>query len=273
MKRLLMAVLLAVLALSSSGCALMMASDIGHEGGSASLSDVAARADSSVRFKGPKPDVGYTTPPARDDDEPPPPPEPGPPGPPHPPAPRNHRLFANLVLGGGALGGREYDGFSTLGLAVGGYPEPRMRVDGTATINSLAFSDEAYLYESLREPVELNLDVSFRYYLTPDRTLMGLYGVAGLGTGTLFWDYARPVTVIEDDAPKTLSDDRLNYFSFFGGAGGSLLQTRYVHVGGNLVGGVRFYGWHTASGLRNDMLPATGYMKLLFELGFRVAKV
>ena len=99
---------------------------------------------------------------------------------------------------------------------------------------------------------------------------MGLYPEIGVGTGTLFWDYAKPVTVIENGAPRTLGGDQLNYFSVFGGAGISLLQTRYVHVGGNLIGGARFYGWHTRSGLENNMLKTTGFVKALVELSFRV---
>ena len=78
------------------------------------------------------------------------------------------------------------------------------------------------------------------------------------------------VTITEDGRPKTLRDDRINYFSCFGGAGMSLLQTRYVHVGGNVVGGVRFYGWHTDSGLENNLLETTGFMKALLEISFRV---
>jgi hypothetical protein len=82
-----------------------------------------------------------------------------------------------------------------------------------------------------------------------------------------------PTTVTENGAAKTLIEDQINYFSFFGGAGMSLMQTRFLHVGGNLSGGVRFYGWHSRSGLKNDMLKTTGYFKALIELSFRIAKV
>jgi hypothetical protein len=192
---------------------------------------------------------------------------------PRPPTPKTHPLFVGVVGGGGALGGQDYEGFTTGGLAFGGYPQPQVRVDGTATFNDITFNHQRYLGQALTETGEMNLDVTVRYYLTRDRTFMGIYPLAGLGTGTLFWDYAKPVTVTENGAPKTLTEDRINYFSFFGGAGMSLMQTRFVHVGGNLSGGVRFYGRHTESGLKNDMLKTTGYFKALIELSFRVAKV
>lgn len=283
MRSLAIAALLVFLALGSSGCAVMMLGT-GHEGGSGSLSDAARQAtrDSTDRKRERPPDVGYTVPPEvevgvdvsasepAEGLEPMAPTEP----PVRPiPSPKTHRLFAGLVLGGGALGGREYDGFSTVGLCVGGYPEPRVRVDGTFTVNEIAFREQTYLYHAFQNTGELSLDITARYYLTPDKTFMGAYPLAGIGTGTLFWDYDKPVTVIEDGAPKQVDSDRINYFSLFGGAGVSLMQFGYLHVGGNLVGGVRFYGWHTGGGLDNDMLRPTGYLKALIELSFRVAKV
>lgn len=60
-------VLLSCLAFSASGCAVMMLEE-GHEGGSGSLSDVAAQArrDSTTRTKARPPEVGYTVPAAAD---------------------------------------------------------------------------------------------------------------------------------------------------------------------------------------------------------------
>lgn len=279
-------VLLSCLAFCASGCAVMMLGE-GHEGGSGTLSRAAAqaRADSTTRTRARPPDVGYTVPPSVEvgvTAEAGPAPgmalgtEPGiaPVAPaPRPPTPRTRPLYAGLVCGGGALNGQDYDGFGTVGLSFGGYPQPQVRVDGTATADGLGFRNQGSLDQAFKEPFELNLDITVRYYLTRDRTLMGIYPLAGVGTGTLFWDYARPVTVIEDGQPRQLGDDRINYFSFFGGAGMSLLQTRYVHVGGNLSGGVRFYGRHTESGLKNDLFKTTGYVRALIELSFRVARV
>jgi hypothetical protein len=192
---------------------------------------------------------------------------------PRPPAPKTRPLFVGLVGGGGALGGQDYDGFTAGGLCFGGYPQPQVRVDGTVTFNDVLFKSEGYLGQVFTEAGEVNLDIAVRYYLTRDQTFMGIYPLAGLGTGTLFWNYATPVTVIENGAPRTLTDDQINYFLVFGGAGMSLMQTRFLHLGGYVSGGVRFYGHHAESGLQNDMLKTTGYFKALIELTFRVAKV
>ena len=53
----------------------------------------------------------------------------------------------------------------------------------------------------------------------------------------------------------------------------SLMQTRYVELGGNLAGGVRFHGRHAESGLKIDTLRTTGYLKALTGLSIRVANV
>jgi len=269
-------ILIPCLGLSVSSCAVMMAGQ-GHEWGSGQLSDAAAQAhpDSMRKYKVPPPDVGYTVPPSvevvvENESTYEPGFGPGTETGMSPPAARAARIpqgrrlpvLASIVAGGGTLGGTDYDGFSTVGIALGGYPSQRTRVDVLGTINGVNFKGEGLLGEAFKNAAELSLDLTVRYYLTEDHTLMGFYPEAGIGTGTLFWDYARPVTVIENDAPKTLSDDRLNYFSLFGGAGVSLLQTRY--------GGVRFYGWHSKSGLENNMLKTTGYLKGLVEVSFRV---
>lgn len=282
LRRVLPLVILSCIGLTSPGCAVMMRGS-GHEGGSGALSDAAllARPDSAskTRRKIPPPDVGYTTPSHAEERATGEPgftarTEPGPPSDANtagPVAASTHRpLLASLVAGGGALGGADYDGFSTAGLSLGGYPQPRLRVDCTGTINRVRFTGEGLLGQAFTHSGELNLDLSLRYYLTRDHTLLGLYLLAGIGMGALFWDYAKPVTVVENGARKTLTDDRINYYSLYGGAGISLLQTRYVHVGGNLIGGTRLYGDHTGSGLQNNLLKTTGFVRAMIEVSFRV---
>ncbi len=270
-------VLLLCLTLSSSGCAVMMLGT-GHEGGSASLGDAAAQVhpDSTTRTKDQPLDVGYTVPPSASAvvEEVPETPEAASLAPEDEPTkaakrPDGHFL-AGVLGGGGAFGGQDYDGFSTAGLAIGGYPAPQWRIDLAGTYDDIKFKGEGLLDQAFQDAFDLNLDLTVRYYLTKDQTFMGVYPLAGLGTGTLFWDYGRPVTVMEDGAPKTLDGDRLNHFSFFGGAGISLLQTRYLHLGGNLTGGVRIYGWHTGSGLKNDLLKPTGFARLMIEASYKV---
>ncbi len=287
---------------SSSGCAVLMLGS-GHEGGSASLSDAIAQSDSSKKVR--PLDVGYTKPAVVEIEaeevpsEPPAPmapitealpdsgeifegafeadsgattsvPETSLPAP-LPPKRESQQqpLLIGLVGAGGALGGRAYDGYGLLGITVGGFVQPHLRVDGIASISGFEFSDESVLGHHLKDPIELNLDVTVRYYPTAGHTFMGPYALAGAGTGTLFWFYQTPILVEEDGALKKVEDDRLNHFSFYGGAGLSLVQTSHLHMGVNVVGGVRFYGWHTGAGLRNDMLKTTGFVRTAVEVQYR----
>ncbi len=277
---------------SATGCAIggLLLNQGGHEDGSGTLSGAAsqARSDSTTKVRDePPPDVGWRTPPTTEVEvepvaEPLAPTEGMAPGESVAPdeataprakyqAPKTRRLFVGIVGGGGDLGGQAYNGYDVGGLMFGGYPEPRMRVDGLLTGDVLYLRGP--LGRSFEDPGGINLDVTFRYYLTPDKTFLGLYPLVGVGTGTLMWNYPRPVTVIEDGKPKQIEDDMLNHFSIFGGVGASLAQFRWMHVGGSLQGGVRWYGWHTDSGLKNDTFPATGFFRVLVEVTVPVAKV
>lgn len=174
-------------------------------------------------------------------------------------------LYAGLVFGGGSLSGRDYDGFGTLGLSLGGYLRPRVRIDGMVTLDGLEFKQPGAISDAFTEAGEMSLDVTLRYDLT-----RGIYPLAGMGVGTMFWDYTKPVTVIEEGAPRAVGYDGIFYGSIFGGAGMTLLSTRYLTLGSSLTGGVRLYGGSMGSGLKNDLLKATGFTKFLLEVNCRI---
>ncbi|HEY2954697.1 MAG TPA: hypothetical protein VGK89_05570, partial [Candidatus Eisenbacteria bacterium] len=123
--------------------------------------------------------------------------------------------------------------------------------------------------QGLKDEVELAADLSVRYYLTPPHTFMGVYPLGGFRFGTLFWSYRKPVNVIADGGPKTIEDDYLNYFGFYGGLGVSLIQARHFSTGLNLTGGFRTYEDNTFEGFRNTLFPTTGYTQVSFEAIYR----
>jgi hypothetical protein len=177
-----------------------------------------------------------------------------------------------VVFGGGPLGGKGYDGFGTAGLSLGGYPRPRIRVDGIATFSGVAFLPDSAPGKAFQdaEAAEFGLDLTARYDPPNDEALLRIYPLVGVGAGTMFWDYAKPVTVIEDGAPTTVGYDGVFYFSFYGGAGAALVLTPYLTVGGSVTGGTRLYDQSMGSGLKNDLLKTTGFGKVLLELNYRV---
>ena len=287
---LVLALLLSLLvsSLLCSGCALV-GGGTEHDYGSASLSGAAqaARGDSTRKLRRGEPekpahagDVGWTPPPGYDrrthadsnidsyDDD------------------NDHRgttpvahdasspggefhPLLGLVLSGGSLGGRSYDGFGGVGLDLGGFIGSRWRADLVGSATSVNFAGQSVAGQSFNNEMELAVDINTRFYVTPAHTLMGLYPIIGTRIGTLFWDLARPITVTENGDPKIVKSDWVNYMSFYGGAGVSLMQIRHMHVGLNVTGGIKIYGWQTNQGFSNDLLPATGFVQTMVETTYR----
>ena len=113
------------------------------------------------------------------------------------------------------------------------------------------------------------LDVSGRYYLTAGHTFLGAYPIAGVRFGTLFWNYAKPVPIVENGVRRTVDSDQINHFSTYGGFGFGLIQTRHVQIGAQLLGGARFYSWTSQAGFSNTLFPAAGFAQVRFEGGLR----
>jgi hypothetical protein len=185
----------------------------------------------------------------------------------HSAAPVARPLYVGLVFGGGSLNGGDYDGFGTLGLSLGRYLRPRVRIDGTVMTDGLGFKPQGTLGQAFTEAgaADVGLDVTVRYDLTKS-----LHLLAGVGAGSMFWNYTKPVTVIEDGTPRAVGYDGIFYGSFYGGAGMTLLRTRDVTVGGSLTGGARVYAGSMGSGLKNDLLKSTGFTRILLEVNYRV---
>jgi len=179
------------------------------------------------------------------------------------------RGFFGLALGGGSFGGQEYEGFGVGGLDLGGYLTSRWRVDLGLLVLSPNLTATSVAGQGLKGEFELVADLSARYYLTPSHTFMAVYPLGGMRFGTLFWSYRKPVNVIADGGPKTISDDYLNYFGLYGGLGVSLVQTRHFSTGFNLTSGFRAYDDKTFEGFRNTLFPTTGYTQLGFEVIYR----
>jgi hypothetical protein len=187
-------------------------------------------------------------------------------------APKPRRLYAGVVFGGGAWTSEDNDGFGTLGLSLGGYPRPRVRVDGIVTFNGIAFLPDSALGKAFRnaEAEEIGLDLTARYDPPGDEARLRIYPLVGVGAGTMFWKYSKPVTVTQDGAPKAVGYDGIFYFSFFGGGGATLQLTRNLGLAGSVTGGTRLYDQSLGSGSMNDLLKPTGFLRILLELNCRV---
>jgi hypothetical protein len=266
---------LALVAFGATGCAILGGGD--HEFGKSSLSDAAAQArpdTAKVRRDEAKArseplDVGWKVP---DDEESPPSasPEEGEPTEPGSwSSLESLRMVFGLVGGGGALGGASYDGYGMGGIDLGAVSGGRWRTDLIGSVGGVSFAGPSVAGQSFTNEFELALDVTVRRYLTPSHTAFGLYPIAGTRFGTLFWDFAQPITVIEDGQPRQIESDQVDFFSLYGGAGASFLQVRHFTLGAHLTAGLRLYSWRTRQGLSNDLFPATGFAQLMVEAGYR----
>lgn len=133
--------------------------------------------------------------------------------------PKPRRLHAGVVFGGGAWTSEDNDGFGTLGLSVGGYPRPRVRVDAIVAFDDIAFLPDSALGKAFRnaEAREVGLDLTARYDPPDADARIRLDPLVGVGAGTMFWNYADPVTVVDGAASRTVGYDGIFYFSFYGG--------------------------------------------------------
>jgi hypothetical protein len=181
----------------------------------------------------------------------------------------SRHFHLDLVGAGGALGGNQYDGVAIGGIGAGGY-EGRVRYDIVGQISSVNFAGESLAGQGLTHGNDLALDVSGRYYLTAGHTFMGLYPLAGVRFGTLFWSFRKDIHVVVDGENRSIGNDFVNWWAFYAGAGASLIQTRHFHLGVNVVGGVRLYDDRTFEGLQNDLFPSTGFSQIGLEatIGF-----
>jgi hypothetical protein len=269
MTRMLRRSVLLPLAFLCGGCAIFGGGSPEHYGGSATLTEAAREAAKDSSDKHRRLDVGDPVPTypgssvsvgsegLTDEDS----------GTPHEssgdssPTPK----VLGVVGGGGSLGGIEFEGFGFGGLDFGFFGSDHLRIDLAGMILSPNLSATSVAGQGLTDELELAADLSARYYLTPPHTFLGVYPLAGMRFGTLFWSYRNPILVTADGGPKTIQDDYLNYYGLYGGLGVSLVQTRHFTTGVHLTAGFRAYDENTFEGFHNNLFPTTGYTQIAFE--------
>jgi hypothetical protein len=165
-----------------------------------------------------------------------------------------------------------YDTYDALAIGIGGYPRPHVRLDGLATFNEIYFKPGSapattYRSESVKD-VGVNLVACF--YPTPKLDPPGLYPLAGVGVGTVFWDYVTPVPSTGPGAAAMLTHDGVFYSTAFAGVGARVVRSQFVDVNLSAVWGMRVFGAHLGSESENDRFRNVAYARVLLELGHRI---
>jgi hypothetical protein len=173
-----------------------------------------------------------------------------------------------LVFGGGSLTGDEVDGFLITGVQGGVFfIQDRARVDIRGLVMPTNLTAASGIAGGLQDEVEFAFDVAARLYATPAHTFMGLYGTGGLRLGILTFRYKNPILVDDGFGDiDTIHGDNIKYLAPFLGFGVTLMQTRFVHVGGNLTGGYKFYEGITGEGFSNDVLDDEFFAQVMLNL-------
>jgi hypothetical protein len=156
------------------------------------------------------------------------------------------------------------------GLAISGqiFPMSQLRAGGGFYVLSLDPDTSPAVNSGLRDFGEIGLEASARYYLTRDYTFMGLYLLGGLRVGLLSWDYRTPITIVDGEEQETIDSDRVTTWGLYTGIGLAPIQLRHLHIGANVVAGLRVHGGTTREGFANDLLGDVGYLQLRFESSY-----
>ena len=82
------------------------------------------------------------------------------------------------------------------------------------------------------------------------------------------WKFANPVTVENADGSlEEIKDDDLIANSIYVGFGVSPLQTNWMFLTTELIGGLRTYHENTTQGLHNDLFDSVGFVELRIMAG------
>jgi hypothetical protein len=167
-------------------------------------------------------------------------------------------------LAGDALA--RYRGFS---MTVHGYPESRLRAGGGIYFLWPDVGTSPAISPGLLDFSEIGLVANARYYATKDQTFMGLYALGGIRFGLFNWDYATPLSVVNDDGrTEEIDHDNLYVWGLLTGVGASPIQIRHLHVGASVIVGLRFYGDTTTEGFENDLFADVGYTQFQIETSY-----
>jgi hypothetical protein len=181
------------------------------------------------------------------------------PGPPRPP------FFMGLVAGTGSASGAQFAQHGLAGFQLGVEPMPRTRFGVSLIALPQRFVSDRGPLGGLDRPVELAVDLTARYDLTPGFTGPSVYPIVGVRLGVLLWDYHHPILI---DGQK-VGQDALDYLAPYAGIGTALLRTGAFEFGVNLTGGFKFYDTYTEAGLQNDLFRDAGFVQLALESTWR----
>jgi hypothetical protein len=173
--------------------------------------------------------------------------------------------YGGLIIGGGALTGKDVTGFGIFGLKGGGsFGGGKGRVEVQGFVGTADLESRSVLVSSIKNEGFIGWGVAGHYLLTSPHQFMGLYVLAGFRDSWLTWDYANPVLV----GVERIKDDMLRFDELYAGLGISLVQFRYGQIGMNASGGFRLYSDTTDQGFKNDLFKNQAFVQIMLDVVF-----
>jgi hypothetical protein len=167
------------------------------------------------------------------------------------------------------FGGDAIKNFSTVTLMYSVYRGYQYRANIGIYYGRGNLGSQHNLEESLQSLEEWGIDFGARGYLTPSRSMMGVYVLTGIRLGGMGWSYTEPINVPEGSGgSEDLSTDAVGLFVPYIGIGVSLVQKKSVHLGVNLTLGGRYMSGTTREEIENVVFQDVAEYKLNFEASF-----
>ena len=177
-------------------------------------------------------------------------------------------FYGGFQLGGGSLTDDTYDGFGVFTLQGSVIDtKERLRLDIGLSVMPL-LTEASPGVPGLKDEGEVGFSLALRYHFTPPHRFLGIYGVGGIRSGWLFFDYENAIQVGKKRQTVMIESDDLVFHSLFLGVGVNLVQTRHMRIGSNLVFGWKFYGNTTSEGFDNDLFDDQGFVQLVADFTF-----
>jgi len=179
------------------------------------------------------------------------------------------RMHLGAVGGIATEAGGVFDRIGFGGLEWGFRAERRLRLNVQLLFFDPSLDENRGLHESLEHLQEIGLDVSPRFYFTPDHTFAGVYALLGYRIGYFSWDYVHAIRVVNDDGSvENIGSDAIFTHVFQIGLGVSPVQLKHVHIGGNVSYGIKLYMPTTRENFDNDLFRAVGAGRLSIDLAY-----
>ena len=183
--------------------------------------------------------------------------------------------WATLSFGTALTTQDDFNGLNQFNFTLGGFLARRWRGEVVLGVGWMPMKKDSELRNSLKKNIIiLSLGVAGKYYLTPQRTFLGSYLLAGLSYNHMFWEYKNAITAdVYDEygnvtGTEQIHSDDIGGLDIYAGIGFNLAQSSRFQLGLEAAPGILLWGDRTRKGFDNDVFKPAAYAKLKLVINF-----